>query len=174
MIESLGDGISLITWDLGDNYARKLWINSREGYTPFRLEVIFPAAVPESHANPPYHCDIGYKQINGVWAPVSFVAFDRDRTTQSRSELTIEWQSVNGPVSDDYFTDEALHARPDDEVIDFRLEHPTIVRRIPAAPLAERREPGSARWIFVTVNIVFFLLVGLTLLVRRWMRPKVK
>lgn len=171
------DDVYVITWKIsGDYMLRKLWVSAARGYTPFRLDVSYPMGATPDSVDPAYRCDVAYKQIEGVWVPISLVANDRappPRNLPRRwsCEVALEWEAVNQPVPDELFTEESLGGSPGDLVVDVRSNAPIHTRRISApAPPAPPENPIALRTALIVANSAIVAAIACMVFFRLWRR----
>lgn len=169
-ITTEADDIFVLHWVLEGNYMqRTVWVNAREGFTPFRLELAYTKGRPLDTVAVSYRADIAYTEFEGVWVPTSLSAVDHpDNASQLpwSLDLAFEWEAVNREIPNALFTEQGLGARAGDRIIDFRLGAPIHARTIPATG-AYGGYAVSRRSLLIAANVLAVLLTLLIVLLRR-------
>ena len=86
--------------------------------------------------------------MSGVWVPVSAVMGYGPRGSESQlAEYAFEWDFVNEPVFDEFFTAEGLKTAGPVWVIDRRLEVPIVLEVLNSQkPSFESMQNSTSRW----------------------------
>ena len=140
------DGLRVIEWTiLNGAISKRIWFDDSHGGCPVRLEALQPR--PDTDILHEWS-EINWKALSGVWVPVSAVMGYGPRGSESQlAEYAFEWDFVNEPVFDEFFTAEGLKTAGPVWVIDRRLEVPIVLEVLNSQkPSFESMQNSTSRW----------------------------
>ena len=143
-----------------------LWLDSTKGYSWIRYEVASQQVDSEKTV-----IDTSWDRIHGVWVPTAMrLANDHWDGSRDEAEWTIEWESVNEPVDENYFALSSFAPERRVAVFSKELGKPVVVEytdgSAPTGVLPGEPEPRRW-WIALTSTILLVLLVTAVFAVRR-------
>ena len=103
---------------------RVTWVDTKNGFTDIRHKSIYEYDSQEFQPRIDYDTRVSWKQKEGVWVPVEII-FDATqhggpKPTPERLVMTFDWESLNEPVDDKYFS-----------YRDFGLSNQSVVTSLP-------------------------------------------
>lgn len=128
------DGLFRVTQVYNDSGIPKCvyWFDTRQGFSPIRFEFREVDGQGAWLEKPSTLMQVDWTQINDVWVPKTFSIVDQQGGARRLEgyNLRFEWESVNGPVSEDLFTRESLELPRGTAIIDRRLGKPVVIERV--------------------------------------------
>lgn len=97
-----------IVWEFVEptRFRSTYWIDEASGFTVIKSETRLPRSnvEPVAWGNPEYVSDVTWERRDDVWVPKSFKIQDPGARQLRTYDLAFEWESVNKPIADNYFT----------------------------------------------------------------------
>jgi len=148
---------------------RKLWIDTRNGFTPIRLEVYRQTS--QGWAKQPAHwSEVKWANKSGVWVPMEWTLVAETPQYFDRYDLKFTWELVNEPPPERLFSYEDFGAPNGTRVVDQRLGPQTTVKVLgESPPPLPSRTTGSGRplVVFLASAAILVIAVGVLLWSRR-------
>jgi hypothetical protein len=161
-----GQGVYRLTWAFEQaQVLATLWLDSTKGYSWIRYEVASQQVDSEKTV-----IETSWNEINGAWVPTAMrLTNDHWHGSRNEAEWTIEWESVNEAVPDEYFALSSFAPGRRVAVYSKELGDPVVVEYTDgsaptgAPPVEQERRRW---WIALTSTILLVLLVTAVLAVR--------
>jgi hypothetical protein len=151
-----------------------IWVDEARGFTIVRMEARFPRknVNPVAWDEPMFTNEVTWVSQGDVWVPRTFKITDRDENRLRSYDLALEWESVNQPVPEKYFTIEGLDDQTRRAVWDMKTGTPILVNVLndPNYPGFFRSKWKMPRLLWVVLGNVGLLAVLAVALYLRWRR----
>ncbi|NQT15429.1 MAG: hypothetical protein HQ582_21915 [Planctomycetes bacterium] len=144
-ISDEGSGLYRVVWEFKTLRAT-LWIDESKDCSPVRYWIQGKSATAGQiwDEDPRLTNDVTYEKVAGVWVPSTFrfrcrqdkVERGPDQRPKKRSHnattylLAFDWQSVNTPVDDKYFSHEDFQLRQGTFILEHRAGEPVILEEV--------------------------------------------
>ena len=154
-------GLYRLVWEFGPSgsLVRTIWLNPTEGYTPVRLELRSKPGELKQRS------EVTWVEIGATWVPDTFMIEQRKPDdTLKRIELAFDWESVNGQISQELFTEAGLDLPPKKtQIISKELGKPVVLGRVgdrAVQPLPESEPTAESRWsMFLAYTAIMLAIV---------------
>ena len=180
-----GNGVYRLTLeaqfpDSNAGYRYLLWLDEQQGLQPVRFEVLGvrftePPEVLGTNAT----AETSWKEVDGVWVPVTLDASGSTGRGKERLQLSFMWQSVSDAIPDRRFHWKSLDLPQWSRVFDVRLgagnpQHVATIG-VPAEETIitsqdELESVGGFRWIVFVIGLVALGVLTGYFLRRHWAR----
>jgi len=155
-----GSGVVKLAWMLTESQRRSVWFAEDKGYQPVKnVREENNLDMGEEWMIPLHESAAIRKQVNGVWVPTEFHLVYRKIVGRSPNPvpanykpkyatvtytLSFDWEAVNAPVPEKYFTYEDFHCPKGTPVTDRRRELYELLSPEQEEKIRQILEPGDA------------------------------
>ena len=172
-VEHESDDVFLVTYRLDDgNLIVRKWFDSSKGFAPTRSEAILKEG--EKPAQLLEKSSVTYQRFGEYLVYKSVIlAYEPDTERERSISYDFEWESVNEPVSDAFFTEDGLKVTGLVDVVDLRLGRPVVVRTLNQRPVKIEKTPVVPRADYTNVvlwNLLLLAVVGAIIIYRMRLR----
>jgi hypothetical protein len=163
------DGIIRLDFpSAGSHFSSTVWLDSKKGYTPIRMEVRGEGAKEARSES-----EVTWIALGDAWVPKAFLLKERRRRDLAITyALAFDWEAVNSPVSRRLFSWEGFDLPRGAKVVDFRLgrNHPITVAVVGSAPTNDggaASRIGLGRFVAACVTVLAVVLLAIMAWLRR-------
>ena len=167
-VENETKGIYRMSFEKGD-IKKVVWIDEKRGFSPIRLEMGPPNQEPNVTS------EGTWIEMEGVWVPKTFRIQQKYPGRLTSYALSFEWEAINKPIPDKWFTVEGLEADQARLLWDYRIKgKPIVVGRLNEKGKSTKGIFGvlGNSWLEIFWILVLVILVFVSVRVFLWRRKK--